>query len=153
MTPSSGMNRPGTAAPVLANGPVAAPRPAGVPVGTRVVIPDRMRVVRAQVPREVVMTTGEVPLIHPKDPDAKQIQAVLVPHVRVFDLSKPEEVQDLEKVLQNVFLKRAVVSEIKTHFDENKSTFIQYLRWSDIIHVLPGQVDAALAATHGSSGG
>ena len=123
------------------------------PVGTRVVIPAKMRVVRASVPREVLMTTGEVPLIHPKDADAKQIQAVLIPHVRVFDLSKPEEVTALELILQGVFLKRAVISEIKTQFDETRSTFMQYLRWSDIVNALPGQVDAAIAATRGASTG
>lgn len=147
------MNRPGTSSPVPANGPIAPPRAVGVPVGSRVVIPDKMRVVRAQVPREVVMTTGDVPLIHPKDPDAKQIQQVLVPRVRVFDLSKPEDVKAVELVWQAIALKRAFWSEDKTVFDEKKGTFIQYLRWSEVVHALPGQVDAALAVARGTSAG
>lgn len=142
MTPSQ--NRPGTSAPVPANGPIAAVQAHAV--GTRVAIPTGMRVVRASQQREVTLTGGEVPLIHPKDPDAKQIQQVLVPRVRVFDLSKPGDVAAAEQVWQAIAMRAAFHSEDRTAFDEKRGTFVQYIRWSEVVHALPGQVAAAVAA-------
>lgn len=112
-----------------------------------------MRTVRATAPRQVTLTSQDIPLIHPKDADEKQIQAVLVPRVRVFDLSKPEDVEAVEKVWQAIALRAAVWSEDKTHFDEKRGTFVQYLRWSDIVHALPGQVDEAIALARAPAAG
>ena len=99
------------------------------------------------------MTSPEVPLIHPKDPDSKQIQEVLVPRIRVFDLSKPEDVIDVEKVWQAIASRAALYSESKTEFDAKRGTFVQYIRWSEVVHALPGQVDAAILAVRASSAG
>lgn len=144
MSAAATANRPGTSSPTPANGPIAPSRP-GAAIGTRVSIPAAMRVVRATAPREVLVTSSEIPLIHPKDPDAKQIQQVLVPRIRVFNLAKPEDVKAAELVWQAIALKRALWSEDKTQFNEATGTFVQYIRWSEIVNALPGQIDEAIA--------
>lgn len=135
--------RPGTQVPTPINGTIAAPR--SFAVGSKVAIPKAMRVVRAGGRREVTLTSAEVPLIHPKDSDEKQIQYALLARVRVFDLSDPKDVAAAELVWQSIAAKNAVWSEDKTAFDETRGKFYQYIRWSDLVHALPGQVDAALA--------
>ena len=148
MLPSSA--RPGTSSPSAANGPIMAVSP--VAVGTRVPIPQGMRVVRARPARQVTMTAGEVPLIHPRDPDHKQIQEALVARSKVFDLSDTTQAAAAEQVWQAIAEKRAFYSEHKTHFDETRGKFFQYIRWSEVVHALPGQVEEAVAAARASAG-
>jgi hypothetical protein len=112
-----------------------------------------MRVVRATAAREVTLTSSDIPLIHPKDSDEKQIQQVLVTRVRVFDLSNPEDVQAAEQVWQAIALGKAVRSEDKTCFDETRGKFFQYIRWSDVVHALPGQVASAISEARASGTG
>jgi len=111
-----------------------------------------MRVVRARPPRELVMTGGEAPLIHPKDPDHKQIQEALVARSRVFDLSDTTQAAAAELVWQRIAAKRAFYSEHKTHFDETRGKFFQYIRWSEVVHALPGHIDEAVEAVRAGTG-
>ena len=149
MLPSSA--RPGTSSPSLANGPIMSRSPAAV--GARVAIPSGMRVVRARPPRELVMGAGEVPLIHPKDADHKQIQEALVARAKVFDLGDPVQAALAEQVWQAIAETRAFYSEHKTQFDEGRGKFFQYIRWSEVVHALPGHVEAAVAAARAAGAG
>lgn len=144
-------SRPGTSEPVRANGPIREAQV--IAVGTRVPIPQAMRVVRARPPREVTLTGSDVPLIHPKDPDHKQIQEALVARSRVFDLSDATQAEAAEQVWQAIAAKRAFYSEHKTHFDETRGKFFQYIRWSEVVHALPGHVDEAIAAARATHTG
>lgn len=99
------------------------------------------------------MTAGEVPLIHPGDPDHKQIQEALVARSKVFDLTDPPQAEAAERVWQAIAEKRAFYSEHKTQFDETHGKFFQYIRWSEVVHALPGQIGAAVAAARGTGAG
>lgn len=105
--------------------------------GTRVPLPQGMRVVRHTAPREVPIT-GEVPLIHPKDPDSKQVQEFYTPEVAVFDLDNPDHLEAYRRVWQDIAEARAVLSENRVDFSEKTGKYKAFMRWSALDYGLPG---------------
>lgn len=105
--------------------------------GTRVPLPNGMRVVRHTAPREVPVA-GEVPLIHPKDPDSKQVQEFYTPEVAVFDLENPDHLDAYRKVWQEIAEGRSVLSENRVDFSEKTGKYKAFMRWSALDYALPG---------------
>jgi hypothetical protein len=107
--------------------------------GAKVVVPKAMRKVRHVPPQTLEVPGGEVPLIHPKDPDERQIQEHFLAEVRVFDLGNSTQMDEYRNIWQAVSDGQAVVSEHQVNFSEAKGTYLAYMRWSDIRPALPGQ--------------
>lgn len=102
-------------------------------------LPPGMRAERYQAPRRVELPDGlsQMPLIAPTDPGYKQVQEIWTAKVRVFDLSKEEDIAEYEKVWQAVCDGMAKISESKIDFVEKKGTYTALLRWSYIGYKLP----------------
>lgn len=105
--------------------------------GARVPLPQGMRVVRHVAPREVPIA-GEVPLIHPKDPDSKQVQEFYTPEVAVFDLENQDHLDAYRKVWQDITDGRSVLSENRVDFSEKTGKYKAFMRWSTLDYALPG---------------
>lgn len=124
--------------PGRANGAVTT-KSAALERGARVTVPKAMRTVRHVPPQTIEIPGGEVPLIHPKDPDERQIQEHFLAEVRVFDLSDDTQMEEYREVWQSVSDGTAIVSDHQVNFSETKGTFLAYMRWSDVRAALPGQ--------------
>ena len=123
--------------PTRSNGDVTT-QSAALSRGAKVVVPRAMRKVRHVPPQTVEVPGGEVPLIHPKDPDDRQIQEHFLAEVRVFDLANPTDMEEYREVWQCVSDGTAVVSDHQVNFSEAKGTYLAYMRWSDVVAALPG---------------
>ena len=134
-TPDAPRQRP---LPSRANRAVTA-KSAALPQGSTVAIPEAMRRVRHRPQPTVELPGGEVPLIHPKDPDNRQLQDHWLSEIKVFDLSDPDQLDEYRQIWQAVSDGQAVVSDHQVNFAENKGTYLAYMRWSDIRTALPGQ--------------
>jgi hypothetical protein len=96
-----------------------------------------MRVVRHAAQREVPIT-GEVPLIHPKDPDSKQVKEFYTAEVAIFDLANPDQLDTYRKVWQEIAEGSSVLSEHRVDFSEKHGRYMAYMRWSTLDYALPG---------------
>ena len=105
--------------------------------GTRVPLPNGMRVVRHVAQREVPIA-GEVPLIHPKDPDSKQVKEFYTAEVAVFDLDNPDHLDAYRRVWQEIAEGSSVFSEHRVDFSEKHGKYKAYMRWSALDYGLPG---------------
>ena len=105
--------------------------------GSRVPLPQGMRVVRHAASREVPVT-GEIPLIHPKDPDSKQVKEFYTAEVAVFDLDNPDHLDVYRQIWQEIAEGSSVVSEHRVDFSEKHGKYKAYMRWSALDYGLPG---------------
>jgi hypothetical protein len=110
-----------------------------LPVGARVVIPQQMRRVRFVAPKTLSTPSGEVPLIHPDDPDSRQIQDHYLAEARVFNLSDPLDLADYNRVWQDITDGISLLSAEDVKFSELHGHFVAFLRWVDVEPALPGQ--------------
>jgi hypothetical protein len=89
-------------------------------------------------PTVAVPPGSELPLIDKATTPEKRIQEIWNAKVRVFDLSKEEQLKEYEAVWQDVCLGKCMVSEHKTEF--HNGTYIALLRWAALEYRLPTQV-------------
>lgn len=102
-------------------------------------LPPSMNPARFTPPKQVELPEGvsQIPLIAPTDPGYKQVQEIWTARVRVFDLSKEEDIKEYEQVWQNVCDGLAKISDNQVHFVEKKGTYIALLRWAALSYKLP----------------
>lgn len=89
-----------------------------------------------QAKRKLVVN-GETPLLDKNDPDSRKIRERLLAHVRVFDLTKPEDIADAQAVWQMVCDELALVSVEHVTFDEKNGKYLMLLRWAERDYTLP----------------
>lgn len=123
--------------PSVANAPVKSSSGVIAP-GSRIVVPSQMRTVRHVPPKTVESRGGQAPLIHPKDPDERQIQAHYISEVRVFDLADPDDLDEYNKVWQDISDGRSLLSAEDVKFSELTGKFLAFMRWVDVEYALPG---------------
>lgn len=100
-------------------------------------IPHGVPIARHKPNPKITVPGGETPFFHPDDPDDKKLQQIWHVKVRVFDLSKPEDVEEYQQAWQKITDGQAVCSEQKTDFDSERGTYIAFLRWAEFDYRLP----------------
>lgn len=83
------------------------------------------------------MSPADMPLIDKNDKDQNKVQQRLIANVRVFDLSKPDDINAASKVWQSIADGLAVISDHKTDYNAATGGYLQYIRWSEYEYVLP----------------
>ena len=73
---------------------------------------------------------GPVPNIKEDDPEYKQPQVGSTVHVRVFDLSKKDDLEYYEKVWQMVANGYAMMSAEEREYDESSKSWRIFMRWA-----------------------
>lgn len=115
------------------NAPIIAP----LPPGSRVVVPNQMKTVRYAAPKTVEVN-GEVPLIHPKDPDERQLQAHYLVGAKIFDLEDPDDLEIYTQIWQDITDGKTLLSQEEVKFSDHHGRYLVFLRWADVEIALPG---------------
>lgn len=71
------------------------------------------------------------------DPANRQPQPRLVAHVKVFDLSKEEDILEYEAVMQRAATNTCTIYEMDRQYAAEKQNFIVYMHWADMYMVNP----------------
>ena len=108
------------------------------PFSHSVKLPPGMRTVR-HIPEKNVAVSGAVPLIDPNGPDRQQIQQVVRARVRQFDMTKDQDVLDLEALWQKFADGDAAPSENVTSFVPTDGRYVVFVRWSEFSYFAPTQ--------------
>ena len=105
-------------------------------------VPPTMNFIRARPDAKVPVPAGltETPFIHPEDPARSQIQQIWTAKVRVFDMSKSEDVTAYEQVWQLICDAGAQLSETRTDYNPKSEAYTVFCRWSEFSYKLPKDV-------------
>jgi hypothetical protein len=103
----------------------------GLPKG----VPTARYIPPAQV--NVPEGTSELPLIDQNHPSHRKVQEIWIAKLKLFDLSKDDEVVACEAVWQAVTDGKAKLAESQVVFDPKRGTFVHLLRWIALEYRLP----------------
>lgn len=86
---------------------------------------------------EIPPTVTELPLVDEKTPPDKQVQQVWHARARVFDLGDPGDLDDYNKVWQQVTDGTALRGVERIEFNQASGTFLALLRWVEFTYKVP----------------
>lgn len=74
----------------------------------------------------------QTPMLKQDDPEFMQPKMIADAHVRLFNMSKPEDLREYEAVWDKAAKGLVLISSEKDHWSDKEQTFLILLRWGEL---------------------